>query len=60
LAQATTTLPLVLRPEDVCDTRWIALADLTAETFASPARFTRWLRICPADHRAGILGAPGG
>ncbi len=59
VAEATTALPLTLNPEEVCETRWVALKDLTAETLAAPARFTPWLRIYLADHHDSIFGTVG-
>ena len=59
VAEAAMTLPVVINPDEVCDTRWVDLADLTAETRATPARFTPWLRIYLADHHDSIFGAVG-
>lgn len=53
----TRAADLVLRPnpEEVADTRWIALPDLRREISATPERFTPWLRIYLAEHSAQIL-----
>ncbi len=59
VAEATVSLPLDLNPDEVCETRWVNLADLTAETRANPTRFTPWLRIYLADHHDSIFGAVG-
>jgi len=56
VAEATTALPLTANPDEVCDTRWVDLADLTAETRATPARFTPWLRIYLDAHHDSIFG----
>lgn len=59
LAEAAATLPMALNPDEVCETRWVPLATLTAETRATPARFTPWLRIYLTDHHDSIFGAVG-
>jgi isopentenyl-diphosphate delta-isomerase len=59
VAEAATTLPLALNPDEVCETRWVSLTDLTAETRDTPARFTPWLRIYLQDHHDTIFGAVG-
>jgi len=56
-ASAATDLPIVPNPDEVMDTRWITLADLTKETQTQPDRFTPWLRIYLADHQTSIFGA---
>ncbi len=42
--------PLSPDPEEVADTRWIALDALRAEIAAIPLAFTPWLRIYLAKH----------
>lgn len=42
-------------PDEVSDTRWIALTDLHREMAETPERFTPWLRIYLAEHAAQIL-----
>lgn len=56
-APATADLRMALNPCEVMQTRWVSLADLTQETLTQPDRFTPWLRIYLADHRASIFGA---
>ncbi len=56
-AQTTADLPLALNPDEVMDTRWISLADLTQETVTFPDRFTPWLQIYLADHQTSIFGS---
>ncbi|WP_323007635.1 isopentenyl-diphosphate Delta-isomerase [Pseudorhodobacter sp.] len=57
-AQADPDLPLALNPQEVQAARWAPLAALMAEIAAHPARFTPWLRLYLADHRAQIFGGP--
>lgn len=59
VAEATEALPLALNPDEVCETRWVALSELIAETRSTPARFTPWLRIYLEDHHDSIFGAVG-
>lgn len=59
LAEAPATLRLAPDPGEVCDTRWIPLADLTEEARRWPDRFTPWLRIYLAKHQDRIFGAAG-
>ena len=54
---ASADLHLALNPDEVMETRWISLADLTEETLAHPDRFTPWLRIYLAEHQASIFGS---
>ena len=49
-------LRLALNPDEVCETRWIALPDLEAEVAAHPERFTPWLRIYLAEHAERLFG----
>ncbi|MBM2575517.1 isopentenyl-diphosphate Delta-isomerase [Jannaschia sp. Os4] len=49
-------LRMDLNPDEVCETRWIALPDLEAEVAAHPERFTPWLRIYLADHAERLFG----
>ena len=55
-AEATPTMPLVPNPDEVMDTRWITLSDLTSETAEHPERFTPWLRIYLTEHSKRIFG----
>lgn len=55
--EASPTLPLAPNPDEVMDTRWITLGDLTAEIAATPEAFTPWLRIYMEKHRQMIFGS---
>lgn len=57
VAEAAEGLAMDLDPAEVQAVRWLGLDRLDAEIAAEPARFTPWLRIYLADHRAQILGA---
>lgn len=39
------TLRIAPNPDEVCETRWVRLADLETEVRAHPERFTPWFRI---------------
>jgi isopentenyl-diphosphate delta-isomerase len=39
------TLEIAANPDEVCDTRWVPMADLDVEVRAHPERFTPWFRI---------------
>ncbi|MCU9848073.1 isopentenyl-diphosphate Delta-isomerase [Defluviimonas sp. WL0024] len=56
-ARAPKGLTVTPNRDEVMEVRWITLADLVAEVAASPDRFTPWLRIYLAEHRARIFGA---
>ena len=56
LAEATPDLPVAPNPDEVMETRWIDLYDLSAEVARWPERFTPWLRIYLEDHRDRIFG----
>ncbi|MBI1170433.1 isopentenyl-diphosphate Delta-isomerase [bacterium] len=49
VAQATERLFIEPNPEEVLETAWVALPDLTRQVQAEPARFTPWLRIYLAE-----------
>ena len=55
--RAPEALTVVPNSDEVMAVRWLTLADLVAEVAAEPARFTPWLRIYLAEHRARIFGA---
>ena len=55
-AEATVNMKLHPNPDEVSDTRWVHLADLTKEIDHSPELFTPWLRIYMRDHARRILG----
>lgn len=56
LAEATADMPLRPNPDEVCETRWISLYDLSAEIMRRPERFTPWLRIYLDEHHDRIFG----
>ena len=56
VAEAETSLTLRLNPEEVCDTAWVRLDLLEAETRRNPGKYTPWLRIYLAEHQAAIFG----
>lgn len=56
LADAPENLLVVPNPNEVIDTRWIDLNDLTAETRRWPKRYTPWLRIYLGEHQDRIFG----
>ena len=55
-ANTARSLPQTLNRTEVQAARWVAVPDLLAEIGADPARFTPWLRIYMAEHRAQIFG----
>jgi len=58
VAEAATSLTLRPDPDEVCDTAWVRLDQLEADTRRNPEKYTPWLRIYLAEHRAVIFGAP--
>jgi len=44
------TLKMKLNPEEVMETRWINIYDLSAEVMRHPENFTAWLQIYLRDH----------
>jgi isopentenyl-diphosphate delta-isomerase len=56
-AEAARDVAMAPNPDEVMDTAWIALADLSSAIAAHPADFTPWLRIYVADHADRIFGA---
>ena len=56
VADAPSGLGLHPDPDEVCDTRWVALAVLEAEARQTPEQFTPWLRIYLAQHQDAIFG----
>jgi isopentenyl-diphosphate delta-isomerase len=56
VAEAETSLPLRPNPDEVCDTAWVRLEHLEAETRRNPDKYTPWLRIYLAEHQAAIFG----
>ena len=57
LAEAPGTLALAPDPEEVAETRWIAMDALAAEIEDAPGRFVPWLRIYLAEHADRIFRA---
>ncbi len=55
-ANASQDLDVRPDPDEVMETRWIALRDLSAEIAQTPDIFTPWLRIYMAEHSALIFG----
>ncbi len=56
LGHVATRVPVVPNPEEVMDTGWVSLADLTRQTRQDPDRFTPWLRIYLSDYADRIFG----
>ena len=56
LAEATPDMPLNPNPDEVAETRWIGLFDLTAQIARRPGYFTPWLRIYLEEHKNRIFG----
>ncbi len=56
LAEATPDMVVEPNPDEVMDTRWINVYDLTAEVARWPERFTPWLRIYLELHHDRIFG----
>jgi isopentenyl-diphosphate delta-isomerase len=54
-ALATTDLTLRPNPDEVSQTAWVGLGDLVGQVEQQPERFTPWLRIYLAEHRASIF-----
>ena len=57
VAEADTSLPLALDPDEVQAVRWVALRDLLRDLAENPAPFTPWLQIYMDRHRAQIFGS---
>ena len=57
VAEADPRLALHLNPDEVCETAWVRLDLLEAETRRNPDKYTPWLRIYLAEHQAAIFGA---
>jgi isopentenyl-diphosphate delta-isomerase len=52
------TLEITPNPDEVMETKWIALQDLTKAIEHRPETFTAWLRIYMRDHVSQIFAAP--
>ncbi|RGP37060.1 isopentenyl-diphosphate Delta-isomerase [Pseudotabrizicola alkalilacus] len=57
VAEAGAGLVVAPDPDEVMDTRWVELHDLSDEVRHSPERFTPWLKIYMTEHMARIFGA---
>jgi isopentenyl-diphosphate delta-isomerase len=55
LAEAPADLSVTPNPDEVEAVRWIGLPDLDRELQRWPERFTPWMRIYMAQHRAQIF-----
>ena len=58
LAEAGADMPLAPNPDEVMESRWIALPDLATEVAGAPERFTPWLRIYLDQYSTRIFGDP--
>ncbi|MEL6169391.1 MAG: isopentenyl-diphosphate Delta-isomerase [Pseudomonadota bacterium] len=56
LAEAPEDLKIVPNPDEVAETKWMDLYDLTAEVARRPERYTPWLRIYLEEHQDRIFG----
>ena len=57
VAETQPGLTLAPHPDEVADTRWVDLYDLSAEVLRTPEKFTPWLQIYLAEHMARIFGS---
>ncbi len=57
VAAAPEGLAVAPNPEEVMDTAWVDLHDLTARTQRRPGDYTPWLRIYLEHHAEAIFGA---
>ncbi|TGD42911.1 isopentenyl-diphosphate Delta-isomerase [Pseudotabrizicola sediminis] len=57
VADAGPSMTVAPNPDEVMETRWVDLYDLSAEVLRSPAKFTPWLKIYMTEHMARIFGA---
>ena len=57
VAETGPELVVAPNPDEVMETRWVDLYDLSAEVLRSPAKFTPWLKIYMTEHMARIFGA---
>jgi isopentenyl-diphosphate Delta-isomerase len=56
LAEAGAGLVVAPDPDEVAQTRWVDLYDLSAEVLRNPDTFTPWLRIYMTEHMGRIFG----
>ena len=54
--EAPPDLVIAANPEEVMDSAWMDLDRLAEDTLRNPARYTPWLRLYMAKHRATIFG----
>ena len=57
VAEAGPDLVVTPNPDEVMETRWVDLYDLSAQVLRAPAQFTPWLKIYMTEHMARIFGA---
>jgi len=56
LAEADQSLVITPNPDEVMDTRWIELENLTFELCENPETFTPWIKIYLEKHAQEIFG----
>jgi isopentenyl-diphosphate delta-isomerase len=57
VAEAGPGLRVTPNPDEVVETRWVDLYDLSAEVLRTPEKFTPWMRIYMTEHMTRIFGA---
>ena len=57
VAEAKADLRVTPNPDEVVETRWVDLYDLSAEVLRTPDKFTPWMRIYMTEHMTRIFGA---
>ena len=56
VAEAGPGLRITPNPDEVAETRWVDLYDLSAEVLRTPEKFTPWMRIFMTEHMTRIFG----
>lgn len=56
VAEAGPGLRITPNPDEVAETRWVDLYDLSAEVLRTPEKFTPWMRIYMTEHMTRIFG----
>jgi isopentenyl-diphosphate delta-isomerase len=56
VAEAAPGLRVSPNPDEVAETRWVDLYDLSAEVLRTPEKFTPWMRIYMTEHMTRIFG----
>jgi isopentenyl-diphosphate delta-isomerase len=56
MAEAAPGLRVSPNPDEVAETRWVDLYDLSAEVLRTPEKFTPWMRIYMTEHMTRIFG----